>query len=523
MNRKTFAVVVIAMALGAASPVLGVVSAPEKQSVAETNEIALRGSLGFPAQPREKKEILVGPLLLSANEARAFETLGKMKETAAQTSLEALGDPAIVSLVYGADVLHPSVTLWVGPDENSKLGEFQTALVAIGFKVTVQKTAFSKANYLAARDAAAHELWGFSTAMDINPRVTQKGVVNAENLAVGQEIAELIRSLRKQGIEVFDGYLPSANPTIQLLISRGATARATSMVPSSLVGLVSVQEGGPIQQAQAGGPWAGSGTTWSGRLQPENVVRGGKRFSSSARTCTTGPAVRDQTGRDYIVAAGHCYDGVSLPLNPQPNASVGGVSITLFASCNLSTYASCSPYTYGGVDSSLWTSSNTITGWFVHQAPHPLLGAQYQGTAYTDATIGSKDLNAGDQLICIEGASVNKYGGASGSSATSACGVAAGWSLGGFYYLNMYPGNTICVGDSGGYVRNPSGAFSGGSYNAGHFRGFPESGNPEVGGCVTRYTSSSPELPAQVVTFYKTHLWISYHTSGGVTIWAKTW
>jgi hypothetical protein len=491
-------------------------------SITETNEIALRESLGFSAQSKDKKEVLVGPLLLSLGEARAFETLGKMKESTNEALIDALGDPAVVSVVYGANVNRPSATFWVGTDEESKLDQFVNSFTANGFEVTVRKTAYSKGDYLAAREAAAHDLWGFSTEMDINPRVTQRGVVSAANIETGNQTLELLGSLKKQGIQVFDAFLPANDPTIQLVVSRGAKERATAAVPASLRSLVFIQEGSPTEQAQAGGPWAGIGTSWSGRLQIENVVRGGKRFSS-AHSCSTGPAVRDQTGKDYIVSAGHCYDGVAAPLNPVPNASVGGVPITMFASCNLSTYASCSPYTYGGVDSSLWTSSNTITGWFVHQAPAIWLGSQFQGTAYTDVTLGSKDLNPGDQLICIEGASLNKYSGASGSSATSSCGVAAGWSLSGFQYLNMYPGNPICSGDSGGYVRNPSGAISGGSFNAGHFRGIASHDNPVVGGCAERYSNSSPALPAQIVTFYKTHLWISYHTSGGVTIWAKTW
>ena len=145
------------------------------------------------------------------------------------------------------------------------------------------------------------------------------------------------------------------------------------------------------------------------------------------------------------------------------SGDVSGTPVTLFASCNISQNRSCSPNTYGGVDTSVWNiASGTATGWFVHQGPG---SGGNQGIAYTDNTVGSKMLNGGEELICIEGASPAKYSG--GLTAISSCGTAIGWSGSGFFRINMHQENAICEGDSRGYLRNPTG--SSGSWNAGHF------------------------------------------------------
>ena len=225
------------------------------------------------------------------------------------------------------------------------------------------------------------------------------------------------------------------------------------------------------------------------------------------------------------MSAGHCYDGTEPPLSPSSPASVSGASVTIGGSCNVSTAPLCAPsYTYGGIDASVWTMNSGVsaTGWFVHQAPAPPPFSQaVQGTAYTDLTINSLDLNNGDPMICIEGASTNKYD--SAVSATSACGIAGGFTGAGFQILQMYPYNPVCRGDSGGYIRHPTGY--GGSYNAGHFRAVSATEVPESLGCWMRtvgpFGTQSPALHAQINTFWKTHLW--FQSISGRLLWTKTW
>ena len=525
MNRKVFVVVVSSLILGASSRSLGVFAAAPIKAAGESGDSAteshIRESIGLPARPTSARTVEVGPLTLSASEAETFARFGKMKEQAQELSWLVLGDPTVISYVYDTNISKPAVTIWTSNDGPSpSLPDYMKQLSQLGFSVVVKSVPYSKGDYLAVRNASSRELFGIATDVDINPRVKQRIELTDENLAAGEAAVELIRNLRSKGFGVYDTYLPSDEPIVELVMSAEGLKDSASTDLSKLNGTMVLKKGSPAVATQAGGPWPGSGTTWSGRLLIEANARGGKRFSGSG-SCTSGPVVRSQYGTDYIFSAGHCYDG-QYGTTPTPSGTTSGVAVAIFASCNVSNVPTCSPNTYGGVDTSVWSiTSGGATGWFVHQGPPPPpYLSSVQGTAYTDATLGSLDLNAGDPLVCIEGASVNKYGGSSNLNAISSCGVAGGWSGAGYQYLNMYPGNGICHGDSGAYVRNPSGGS--GSYNAGNFRGVASTSIPEIGGCWVRVGNSAPALPAQITTFYKAHLWL-HNLTGGVSVWSKTW
>jgi hypothetical protein len=522
IRRKVLVVVASSLLLGVSSLSRGVFAAePVKAGVEPkpaSTEAYIRESIGLPALPASsERTVEVGPITLAASEAETYARFEKMKQEAQELLWLLLGDPTVISYRYDTSITKPSVTIWTSNDAASPdLPEYKKRLSELGFLVAVKSVLYSKGDYLAVRNASSHELFGFSTEADINPRVKQRIELTENNLETGQAVVGLIRTLKSKGFDVYNTYLPSDEPIIELEVSTEALKDAASMDLSKLRGTLLITEGFPSVSTQAAGPWPGVGTTWSGRLAVEGIARGGKRFSGSG-SCSSGPVVRSQYGTDYILSAGHCYNGLD-GLSPTPTGSQTGVPLTIFASCNTKTAVNCSPYTYGGVDSSVWNISiGSATGWFVHQAPG---SGPDQGTAYTDLTIGSFDVNPGDPLICVEGASIHKYGGGSGLNAVSSCGVGADWSGDGFQEINMYPGNGVCSADSGGYVRKPSG-YSYGSYNAGTMQGAITS-ITGIDGCWVRASSSSPRLGAKITTFYKTHVWL-HNLTQGTSVWAKTW
>jgi hypothetical protein len=480
--------------------------------------VEIRKALGLSPTPLESTTVNVGPVLLTKAEANQFARFDAMKDGSKDLLTELLGDTNVISYSFSGHIFDPEIYIWKdNREQSSRLDNITSKLSTAGFRVTVQEMPFSKGNYLAARNASSRELFGFDINVDINPRVQQKLTLTKADEAAAIEITEMIKQLRSQGIKVFDTYLPGEKPVIELVVDERHIELVNSKIPKTLAGMVFAVSGGASLQTQAAGPWTGLGAAWSGRLANESVARGGKRFTVNGVSCSSGPVIRSQYNQDFVVSAGHCANSIL-----SGSADASGTSVSLFASCNVSQNPNCSPNTYGGVDASVWTA-NAATGWFVHQGPG---SGGNQGTAYTDNTVGSSDLSAGDELICIEGASPAKYN--SGINAISSCGTAVGWSGSGFYRLNMYQGNAICQGDSGGYVRKPTG-FSG-SWNAGHFRAI-DSENPQpsflggtsIGnGCHMRSgLSANYYLFALVTTFWKTHVWLN--SSTGHSAWAKTW
>jgi hypothetical protein len=299
---------------------------------------------------------------------------------------------------------------------------------------------------------------------------------------------------------------------------------------------VSVEFGSgvPVRLAGQEGAVPAQATSITRTSSEGNLVRGGKQMGVG---CTTAAVVRDSTtNEDFVLTAAHC-------VSPGQTTSVGGsASVTDLIECQDVSY-STSPRTctdslnapHRGLDVALMTLPSG-TGTFVHQAPGYLIpGTPYwaQGQTYLDATLGSFDLVAGIHNTCVEGASDLKYQGVYNLDARSSCGLSGSddgttWQIGdlhGLFGVAIYPQNSICQGDSGGYIRRPDGY--GGSWNGGTFSGF--SGGQLIGPwappqsfCRTSIgPSQGTHVNVFVTTFWKANLYID--AASGRQIWAKTW
>lgn len=502
-------------------------------------EQSIRSSIGLPKIPSEPATIAIGAVKLTLAEAALYDTDDKSKRAAASQIKTLLGRRDVVSVSYSGKITDPSITLWMDSNSSDLAYPELDALKSLGFTVKRARLAYTKEDYLEARDAASSLLYGIDTSVsDIDPQVKQE--LSREDRratsSAADGVRQLLNELATSGIKVTGSLYPGIDPKIQLQVAPGDLNRAAETVRTTKTGLAALIDIVPTsgeQLAQAGGPWDPGfyNSTWSGRLATESLGRGGKRLSVdpaggfAGQSCTTGAVVQDsQSGTDYILSAGHCDNDYTYTV--QRTGSTAGVPLQLFAACNISENPNCAPpQTYGGIDASLWKVripyNNTLTGWHVWQEwPGD---TAYQTRAYSVYTSGSYDLVAGDPMTCIEGASLHKFG--TSISAATSCGIAAGWSGGGFFVVSMYPHQPVCRGDSGGYVRKPTNST--GSWNAGTFRSMESSDSSLtlVSGlpCHMRLTDSSPDVRSLVTTFYKTHLWISVGSGNTISIWAKTY
>jgi hypothetical protein len=473
-------------------------------------DTSIRASLGL-LPLTEPLAIQVGPVRMTQREASAYAAYAKASASIKGALVQLKNSPGVIGMEFDPKILSPAIVVRLGTDGTSEPRGIKE-IGAAGFQIRYQRTGFSSIEFRAVRDAFARHVFGIKTEgldidPDIHPAATALETVDRTDVLV----SELLASLNTSGIEVLDVLLPAGVSKIIISVDGKVENDARSLINSDLRQMVDVQAGQRRASIQASGPWPAGSASFSGRLASEAWARGGKQLDNG---CTSGPVVRNiLTNVDYVLTAGHCYSATGQ------TATMGGgqVAMTTVAVCDIRVNPNCSPLSYGGVDvTKLAINSGTATGWFIWQAWPSGLAAQT--ISYTDSTVGSYDLEDGVPLICVEGASPLKF--SSIINAASACGIVGGWSVDGFKYLNMYPGQAVCPGDSGSYIRRPTGY--GGSWNSGIMSAVGSGeGNTLPNGCWMRSGDASPPVQSFLTTFWKAHIWDNFNT--GSSLWPKTW
>ena len=468
-----------------------------------------------PRATNEKATRLVGPLLLTDREADITERYLKITRNAA-VDIEALeADPRVISVNWDLDVNTPQLVVWLGPSTpDAFLASYRAKFRDV--VVSIRRASFTNDAYLATYDMLQSSIYGRDSSEVLVSGKSRGYRISRDTDSALSELRSQLGKLKVQPIRFRTNLgSPTFEPRIVVEVEESELVRVPQL-PASLQALIAFDRAVPHFKAQATPAWPGGSSTFSGRVETSNsIIRGGKQIPSLG--CSTGPVVRDQFNVDFVMTAGHC----SEPGTSSGPFAVGGGSISRNVTCDTDVPGSigttCPPNTPLGVDVALMSinAGSTATGWFVHQAWPGDTGIQQ--TSYTAATDGSFDLTPGLHLICLEGASPAKFG--TNISASSTCGISQGFDSGGFYKFTLYPRQPVCQGDSGAYIRRPTG--TGSAWNAGILSYVATATPPSTGGCYMRTGDTSAPIDVGLTTFWKAHLYVQYAT--GRSVWSKTW
>lgn len=170
-----------------------------------------------------------------------------MRQVVSELDIELLNSPSVVSFTYGTDTTALRIWMEKGSSPRTISGPVKK-LVRTGFRVDIRFTGYSKGDYVAVRRALSKHLFGIDTNVDVSGRFIESIKLTKANRRVGNVAVTYVLTLRKQGIEVFDTYMPGDDPTIELQVSPDGVEAAQGILPPALRGLVTVTRGGRVLQ-----------------------------------------------------------------------------------------------------------------------------------------------------------------------------------------------------------------------------------------------------------------------------------